>query len=56
MYVILSFKVGKKYKSKNTKVVRTKSGRIMLYQNVQWAIVRMQNLLKSKKQVYHSVV
>ena len=36
-------------KSKNPKVARTKTGRIMLYQNVQCVIVKNQNLLKSKK-------
>ena len=41
-------KCGKNTESKNPKV-KTKSGRIMLYQNVRCMIVKNQNLSNSKK-------
>ena len=42
-------KCRKNTKSKNPKAGRTKNGRIMLYQIMQFVIVKNQNLLKSKK-------
>ena len=39
----------KNTKSKIPKAARTKNGRIMLYQNMQFVIVKNRNLLKSKK-------
>ena len=42
-------KCRKNTKSKIPKAARTKNGRIMLYQNMQFVIVKNRNLLKSKK-------
>ena len=42
-------KCRKNTKSKNPKAGRTKNGRIMLYQIMQFVIVKNRNLLKSKK-------
>ena len=42
-------KFRKNTKSKIPKAARTKNGRIMLYQNMQFVIVKNRNLLKSKK-------
>ena len=42
-------KCRKNAKSKNPKVVRTKNGRIILYQNKGCVIVKNQNFLKNKK-------
>ena len=42
-------KCRKNTKSKIPKAARTKNGRIMLYQNMQFVIVKNRKLLKSKK-------
>ena len=42
-------KCRKNTKRKIPKAARTKKGRIMLYQNMQFVIVKNRNLLKSKK-------
>ena len=39
----------KNTESKNPKVAKTKNGRIIFYQNVMCVIVKIRNLLKSKK-------
>ena len=41
----------KNTESKNPKVLKTKNARIMLYQTVQFAILKNQDLSKSKKLV-----